>query len=121
MVDKPSSRTVNEYMQTFPNDTRELLEKVRRTILEALPGAEEKISYGIPGVRLNDRYVIYFSGWKDHIALYPRPHSDEALQKALEPYASGKGTIRFELDQPIPYDLVAKVAQTLASERHGKY
>lgn len=111
--------TVDEYIHSFPEDVRKILEQVRKTVHQAVPSAEEKISYGIPALRAEGRNVVYFSGWKDHIAVYPRPqHPAKDLEARLEPHVTGRGTIRFDLDQPIPYDLIREVAMALRSERH---
>jgi uncharacterized protein YdhG (YjbR/CyaY superfamily) len=110
--------TVDEYITSFPDDTQKLLEKIRRVLHEAIPNAEEKISYGVPTLRADDRNVVYFSGWKDHLAIYPRPHTPSGqLETQLEPYVTGKGTLRFALDQPVPYDLIKEVALALHRER----
>jgi uncharacterized protein YdhG (YjbR/CyaY superfamily) len=111
--------SVDEYMKSLPHGTRETLEQVRMTIQKTLPGAAEKISYNIPVFTLGDKYVIYFSGYKEHISVYPRPHSD-ALKEKIEPYVHGKGTLQFQLDQPIPYDLIGQVAQALSQENHER-
>ncbi|GAA2809252.1 iron chaperone [Kribbella solani] len=102
--------TVDEYIQSFPAEVGEVLEKVRRTIHAAVPGAGEKISYQIPTIVLDDRPLVHFSGWKAHVALYPIPPVDDDLAAAIEPYRSGKGTLKFLLNKPIPYDLITRLA-----------
>ena len=72
------------------------------------PGTEERISYGIPTFALDGRYLIYFAGWKQHVSVYPIPETDDVLERAIAPYRTGKGTLRFPLDQPIPYDLIER-------------
>jgi uncharacterized protein YdhG (YjbR/CyaY superfamily) len=117
MADKPT--TVDEYISTFPEDLQVILQQIRETIQRTIPDATEKISYGIPTFVRNDTYVMYFSGWKHHVALYPIPHDNE-LQAELEPYMEGKGTLKFPLDEPIPYDLIEKVAKLLDAENTGR-
>jgi uncharacterized protein YdhG (YjbR/CyaY superfamily) len=122
MADKKEPATIDEYISTFPSDVQDTLEKVRQTIRGAAPETVETISYGLPTFKLNGKYVVYFAGWKEHISLYPIPSADEALQKELAPYMSGKGTLKFPLDKPIPYELVKKVVLLLlrdSLERHG--
>ncbi|WP_329001262.1 hypothetical protein OHA18_43255 [Kribbella sp. NBC_00709] len=67
--------TVDEYISSFPSDVAEILQGVRRTIRAVVPEAGEKISYQIPTITLDDKPLLYFSGWKSHIALYPLPLS----------------------------------------------
>lgn len=111
--------TVDEYIDSFPEKVRERLEHIRRIAREVVPEAGERISYGIPTVTLDGRYVVYFSGWKRHVALYPVPDGDEALARDLDPYRAGKGTLRFPLDRPLPEGLVRRVVAALASARAG--
>ena len=102
--------TVDEYIGSFPPETRSILEGVRAAMRRGAPAAGERISYDIPTFTLDDRYVIYFAGWKRHIAIYPIPEGDAALQRDLEPYKAAKGTLRFPLDAPIPYELIERTA-----------
>ena len=109
--------TIDEYIASFPKDSQEVLENVRRTIHGVVPGAGEKISYQLPTVTVGGKAVVYFAGCKSHISLYPLPELDEALATRMEPYRSGAGTAKFPLAQPIPYDLIAGLARLLAEQR----
>jgi uncharacterized protein YdhG (YjbR/CyaY superfamily) len=120
MADKKQFATVDAYMASLPEDVRALLEKVRQVILTQLPQGVEKISYGIPAVTVDGSYVVYFSGWKRHISLYPRPTGDALFQKETEPYVGGKGTLRFPLDEPIPYALIQKTVRFLLEENKAR-
>ena len=102
--------TVDEYIESFPPETRNVLEQVRAAMRRGAPQAGERISYGIPTFTLDDRYVIYFAGWKRHISIYPIPDGDAALRRELEPYRAAKGTLRFPLDSPIPDELIERIA-----------
>lgn len=110
-------QTVEDYINTFPEETQVLLKKVRKVIQGVVPGAEEVISYGIPTFKVNGRYVVYFSGWKDHISIHPLPKENQALQERMTPYITGKGTLRFSLSKEIPYELIEKVAKQHYKER----
>jgi len=105
-------KDIDDYISRFPEDTRKILTDIRATIRKNIPGGEETISYGIPTFNLNGRYVIYFAGYKKHIGLYPVPSGDKVLDKAFSSYkTSGKGTIQFALDKPIPHALIAKIVK----------
>ena len=93
------------------------LESVRAVMREAAPATEERISYGIPTFALAGQYVVYFAGWKHHISVYPVPAVDAALEAELAPYVTGKGTLQFPLDQPIPLDLIRQVVEVLMARR----
>ena len=112
--------TVDEYIASFPPDVREKLESVRAAIRAAVPGTEERISYGIPTFALDGRYVVYFSGWKEHISVYPIPDRDPALERELKPHMAGKGTLKFALAKPLPLDLITRVAARLLEQRKAK-
>src|SRR5688572_24162156 len=107
----PGPQTMVEYIAGFPPEVQKILKKIRLTIRKAAPGAEEKISYGIPTFTLKGQYLIYFAGYQKHVSLYPAPRGAEKFKKELAGYAGGKGTVRFPLDQPIPFDLITKIVK----------
>ena len=109
--------TVDEYLASFPPEVRRVLEDVRTAIRAAVPGTEERISYGIPTFSLDGRYVVYFSGWKRHVSVYPIPDGDPELARAIKPFQAGKGTLKFALDQPMPIGLIQRVAARLLEQR----
>jgi uncharacterized protein YdhG (YjbR/CyaY superfamily) len=109
--------TVEAYLASFPDEVRPVLEQVRRTIRTAVPGAEETISYDIPTFKLGGRAVVYFAGWKHHVSVYPIPQGDEALERDLAPFRAAKGTLKFPLDRPVPYELIGRAAALLAAQR----
>ena len=109
--------SVEAYLASFPDEVRPVLEQVRQTIQTAVPGAEETISYDIPTFKLGGRAVVYFAGWKHHVSVYPIPQADEALERDLAPFRAAKGTLKFPLDRPVPYELIGRAAAVLAAQR----
>ena len=98
---------IDEYIAAFPDDVQKKLEQVRSIIKKTTPGAEERISYGIPAFNLNGQWLIYFAGYKKHIGMYPVPGGIKEFEKDFAPYyTSGKGTIQFPLDKPLPLSLI---------------
>jgi len=112
-------KDVDEYIAGFPKDVQKILNKIRSTIKKAAPKAEEAISYQIPTFRLNGN-LIHFAAYKNHIGLYPAPRAVEKFKKELERYGAGKGTLRFPLDEPIPYDLITKIVEFRAKQNLEK-
>jgi uncharacterized protein YdhG (YjbR/CyaY superfamily) len=104
-------KTVDEYISTFPKDTQVILNKIRETIREIVPEATETISYQMPTFKLNGKYLVYFAAWKNHIGFYATPSGNDAFQKELSKYKVAKGSIQFPLSEPIPYDLIKKIAE----------
>jgi len=118
--DKRPFKTIDEYIRTFPKDVQTILEKMRKTIREAAPGAVETISYQMPTFKLNGKGLVYFAAFKNHIGFYPIPSGVEAFEKELSPYKQGKGSVQFPIDQPVPYDLVKRIVTFRVNENLGK-
>jgi len=114
---KTDFKSVDEYIATHPEDVQAILQRVRRTIRKAVPGAEERISYQIPTYKLHGGNVVYFAGWKQHYSLYPaNARLVAAFKDDLAPYEISKGTIRFPLSQPVPVKLIERITKFRAKE-----
>jgi uncharacterized protein YdhG (YjbR/CyaY superfamily) len=108
--------SVDEYLAAQPPAARAVLTAVRAAIRQALPKAEESISYHMPTYKLAGAPVVYFAGWKTHVALYPATAGVvAAFAKELAGYEVQKGTIRFPL-AAVPVPLVARIAKLRATE-----
>lgn len=105
-----SFKTIDEYIQNFPDDIQERLQKIRATIKDAAPEAEEAISYAMPTFKLNGN-LVHFAAFTNHIGFYPAPSGMEEFQDELSLYKSGKGSVQFPLDKPLPLDLVSKIVK----------
>lgn len=113
-------QSIEEYISTFPDDVQKILQNIRKTIQEAVPGAEEKISYQMPAFKYHGM-LVWYAAWKKHIGLYPKtPGIEVAFEKELSEYEKSKGTIKFPLDKPMPYGLIGKIAQFRAKENLQK-
>ncbi|MEC4019445.1 iron chaperone [Streptomyces sp. H27-D2] len=111
--------TVDDYISSCPDDVQVILEQLRRTIRKAVPGVDETISYQMPTFTLNGRKVVHLAAWKHHIGIYPAPapSADAAFERELAPYRAAEGTLRFPLQQPMPYDLIERLVVLLAEQR----
>ena len=112
-----SYKNVDEYISNFPEATQAILEKVRQTIQGVLPEAEERISYGIPTYTTKAGNIIHFGGYPKHIGFYPGALGVSTFKPRLAGYKTSKGTIQFQLDEPIPYDLIKKITESCAEAR----
>ncbi len=101
-------KTIDEYIAMQPERNILPLQKIRETIKEVAPDAEETISYQMPAFKYFG-ILVYFAGFKNHIGFYALPSGNEAFQVALSNYKMGKGSIQFPLDKPIPYDLIRQI------------
>jgi uncharacterized protein YdhG (YjbR/CyaY superfamily) len=111
--------TIDEYISRFPKNIQDILQKLRETIHKSAPDAEEAISYQIPTFKLNGN-LVHFAAFKDHIGFFPTSSGVAAFKKELLSYETSKGTIRFKLDKPIPYDLISKIVKYRVKENLGK-
>lgn len=110
---------IDKYIAGFPDETREILERLRLTIREAAPGAEETINYGIPTFTLHGN-LVHFGGFKNHIGFYPAPSGIEAFKKELSVYDGAKGSIKFPIDKPLPFALITKIVKFRVKENLEK-
>lgn len=122
-MSKQPFSSVDEYIASQPETSRELLARVRSSIRKALPEAEEGISYGIPAYKFPEGPVLYFAGWKKHYSLYPA--SAELLAAFKDQsgdYAVSGSTIRFPVSNPVPEKLIEEMARFRAGEvcKRGK-
>jgi uncharacterized protein YdhG (YjbR/CyaY superfamily) len=107
--------SVAQYLAAQPANVRASLRRVRNAIRKAIPEAEETISYQIPTYKLHGRGVLYFAGWKEHYSLYPAPDPVvKAFARELAGYEIRRGTIRFPLSEPVPEQLIARIAKLRA-------
>ena len=111
----PKFKTVDEYQSFLPANTKNIFKHLRKIVKDAAPGAEEVISYNIPGLKLHGG-LISFAMWKEHYSLYPRSAKMEAAIKELANYEGAKGTIKFSLDQPIPSKLITRIIRFQVKE-----
>lgn len=109
--------TVDEYLATFPDDVRAVLQRVREAIHAGVPGGEEKVRYGIAAVMLGGRYAIHFAGWKQHVGLYPVPRFDGPLEAEIVPYRAKTDSVNFPFSEPVPYDLITRVSAEIVRQR----
>lgn len=105
---KPNN--IDDYIAGYPKDIQKILEQIRSTVKKAAPGADETISYAIPTFILNGN-LVHFAAFKNHIGFYPAPTGIEAFEKELSVYKTGKGSVQFPLDKPMPLDLITEIVR----------
>jgi uncharacterized protein YdhG (YjbR/CyaY superfamily) len=112
-------KTIDEYIESFEPEIKKTLTEIRNFIKKEIPEATEKIAYGMPTFYLNGN-LVHFAAFKDHYGFFPGPSGIDAFEKELAPYRSGKGTLRFPLDKPIPWEIIKKVVQFRKKENLKK-
>lgn len=127
-TNRNTPKDIDEYIAGFPPDIQQILQRIRATIRDAAPEAQEKISYAMPPFFLHGN-LVHFAAFKKHIGFYPTPSGTEHFQQQIAAYQSAKGSIQFPLDRPIPYDLIAEIvkfrvqenlARAAAKKKQGK-
>jgi uncharacterized protein YdhG (YjbR/CyaY superfamily) len=120
-ADIAAPNSVEDYLASLPEEQRAALEKLRKTIKATAPKATETISYQMPAFKQDGRFLVSYAAFKDHCSLYPASYAVmEALGDDLEPYFSGKGTLRFQADRPIPAALVKKIVELRLEENAAR-
>lgn len=112
-------KTVEEYIAAFPDDIQEILQGLRNTIRQVAPGAEEVISYNMPGFR-QDGMLVWYAANKEHIGFYPTGSPIVAFKEELKKYKTSKGAIQFPIGKPIPKTLVKNIVKFRVSENTAK-
>jgi uncharacterized protein YdhG (YjbR/CyaY superfamily) len=107
---KGGFRSIDEYIATFPEEIQALLEQVRATIRASAPGAQERISYGMPAFALKGN-LVYFAALKNNIGFYPTGSGVEAFKDELSKYEGTKGSVKFPINQLLPLDLISKIVR----------
>ena len=104
--------TVEEYLAALPDDRREVLEGLRRTIRAAAPDAIETIAYQMPAFRLDGRFFVSYAAFKNHYSLFPASRAVvTALGDEVAPFVAGQGTFRFPAGRPIPLSTVTRIIE----------
>jgi uncharacterized protein YdhG (YjbR/CyaY superfamily) len=112
-----SPNSHDNYLAAVSADKRRTLERLRKDIKAAAPKAEECISYGIPGFRLNGKLLVSYGAGAKHCAFYPGSIVKEFEDELKDYDTSGNGTIRFSADKPLPSALVRKIVKARVAER----
>jgi uncharacterized protein YdhG (YjbR/CyaY superfamily) len=118
---KTKPATIDDYLAGVTPDQRTVLEKLRRAVHAAAPGAEEYIGYGLAGFKHGGRPLVYFGAWENHCALYAAsPKTQAEFADELKGFEVSKGTIRFTTEKPLPLALVKKIVKARVAENAAK-
>jgi len=118
-----STAEIDAYLANVDEPKRSTLQRLRRTILEVIPDAEEGISYGLPAFRVQGKVVAGFAAFKNHLSYLPHSGSVfPVLRDELGAYKTSTGALRFPIDSPLPKLLVehlvkVRVAQAFPDEQ----
>ena len=108
---KSKYKSIDDYISSFPPEIQKILEETRALIRKLAPEAEETIKYDMPTFTLNGKNLVYFAAWKNHLGFYPVPTGNPHWDKTLAEYNTGKGSIQFPYDQPLPKKLITELVK----------
>jgi uncharacterized protein YdhG (YjbR/CyaY superfamily) len=117
---KKHDKNIDEYIALFPNNTKDILKKIRATIKDAAPEATEYISYQMPTYKLKGKNLIHFAAFKSHIGIYPAGAYLEDEIPEVAKYRTGKGTLQFTFTEEFPYELLKEIVKFRAKELEKK-
>lgn len=112
-------KNFDDYVERFPKDVQQRLQKMRLAVKKAAPQAKEKISYGIPAFTLNGM-LVWFAAFKSHIGFYPRTTAIAAFKKELSAYKRAKGSVQFPFDKSLPLPLISRIVKFRVKENLSK-
>lgn len=106
---KEKPKTVEEYISKTTAEAQEKLWQIRAILKKVAPDAKESMKWGTP-VFEEKRILFGYAAFKDHLNFIPTPAAMEPFKKDLAAYRTGKGTIQFSYDKPLPADIIRKIA-----------
>ena len=115
MSSRARFETHEQYIAAAAGNVRPILLKIQALVDARIPGAVHCISYGMPAYK-SAKVFFYFAAFRNHIGIYPPVKADAALIRELADYRNEKGNLSFPLSEPMPYELIGRVAVALARE-----
>lgn len=108
---------VDEYLKNINPSQKTHYDRIRSIVMKHVPAAEVTVSYGIPTFKYKGKYVIYFAAFKNHMSVYPV--SEKLVEKfgnEVERFRTGKGTLQFSEENPIPNHLIEAMVRLRVEE-----
>lgn len=102
--------SIDDYIAAQPEEIKNLLQSIRKTIRDSAPNAIEKISWRMPTFWQGEN-LIHFAAFKKHIGLYPGGEATTYFEERLKGYKTSKGAIQLPLDKPIDYELITDIVR----------
>ena len=113
--DKGKSTSVDQYIADFPPNVQKILEQIRRAICTVAPDAQETLKYRMPTFVLHEN-LVHFAALANHVGFYPTPSAISKFKDELVGHQSAKGSVQFPLNEPIPLNLIKKIAKFRVQE-----
>jgi len=118
-MQKNELKDIDGYIDSFPDNVRNKLKRIREIIRNEAPQATERVSYQMPTFYLNGN-LVHFAAYEKHIGFYPTPSGIEAFKDEFKGYKYSKGAVQFPLDEPLPEDLIRRIVRYRVKENTKK-
>jgi uncharacterized protein YdhG (YjbR/CyaY superfamily) len=116
---KAKPKTIDEYLAAAPPETRSKLRQIRACIRKAAPGATESLKWSMPAFS-DRRILVMFAAFKHHVSLFPTSSPMKAFAKDLAGFKTGRGSIQFPLEKPLPLPLIRRITAFRVRESKEK-
>lgn len=116
---KAKPRSIDDYISVYPKRVQVMLQELRAVIKEAAPDAREAINYNIPTFKLEGN-LVHFAAYVNHIGFYPTPSAITAFTGELSAWEGAKGSVKFPLENPLPFDLIRRMVKFRVEENLKK-
>ena len=105
-----ATKLIDAYIAALPEDQAQALTLLRATVAAAAPDAVEAVSYSLPAFKLGKRVLVYYAAFQSHLSLFPASGSVmDKLGADLQTYFTGKGTLQFTPEKPLPVDVIRQI------------
>jgi uncharacterized protein YdhG (YjbR/CyaY superfamily) len=119
VLKRTKPKTIEEYIEAAPVETRKKLYQMHECIRAAAPQAIEGLKWSMPAYSYQ-RILVTFAIFRNHIGFYPTPSAVKAFASSLTKYKTAKGSIQFPLDKPLPLPLIRKITKFRVKESLSK-
>lgn len=104
-------KNFEDYFSQFDQEIVSKLQAIRTEIKKEVPDSEECIKYLMPTFVYQNKNLIHFAVFKNHIGLYPGPEAVNFFERELAEYKTSKGAIQIPLEEDVPLGLIRKIVQ----------
>jgi uncharacterized protein YdhG (YjbR/CyaY superfamily) len=119
-MEKITIETIDEYIQQYSPEIQKILTEIRLFIRNIAPQTQETISYQMPTFKYYGN-LVHFAAHAHHIGFYPGPEGIETFKDRFAGLKYSKGAVQFDLDKPIPYDLIREIVMYRLGENERNH
>ncbi len=100
---------IDDLIKDVPAPQLHEFERIRNIVMKVCPSAVEVKTYGMPGYKYKNKYLLSFGNFKNHMSIFPGSEPIDKLKDDLEPFRKSKGTIQFTLDNNLTDNLIQRI------------